>query len=308
MEGSRRRFLKSSGALVGASMLGASAGCTGILGGGGGGGSGLSAQTDWYYEPGAVQDSDHYAVSYQNNLEIVDNEDQFDSDVYDDLENNFESTYEYLGLDFDEVESRTYFGGFLAQLLSGYQVDQSEVVESLEDAEYDDDDEYEGYQVFLGPNEVQAVGLTNNDIVVAGSAWNSDAEAQDVLETTIDTYNGDEDRYADENEQFATLTSQLDGGAFDYATTHEETEETSAENGEFEGAVARGSSQSVDGETMSAQAVIVFDSADDIDTGDVEDWMDAEGSFDEIDDLSFSTSGRSVEVTGTMDTDDYGTN
>lgn len=308
MEESRRRFLKTSGAVVGTGILGASAGCTGILGGGGGGGSGLSAHTDWFYEPGMIQDTDHHAISYQANVEIVNYEDEFDSDYYDSTEESFESSYEFLDLDFDEVESQTSFGGFLATLLSGYQVNRSEVVESLEDNDYEDDDEYEGVQVFLGPNESRAVGLTNNEILVTSGSWSTDDEAIDVLETAVDTYNGEEARYVDENEDFAAVTSQLSGGTFDYATTHEETEETNAENGQFEGAVARGSSESVNGETMDVQAVIVFDDADDIDMGDVEDFRDDSDTFDDIDDVSLNSSGRSVIITGTMDTDDYGTN
>ncbi|GAB3689347.1 hypothetical protein GCM10028857_24570 [Salinarchaeum chitinilyticum] len=309
MEGSRRRFLKASGAVVGTGLLGASAGCTGILGGGGGGGgSGLTAHTDWYFEPGAIADTDHHTISYQGTMEIANNEDQFDSDYYDDTEQSFEDSYEYLGLDFDEVESRTYFGGFLATLLSGYTVDRSEIVESLEDNDYEDDDEYEGVQVFLGPNESRAVGVTNNEIVVTSGSWNTDDEAIDVLETAVDTYNGEEDRYVDENENFAALTSRLNGGTFGFAATHEETEETDAPNGRFEGAVAQGSASDVKGETMDIQAIYLFDSADDIDMGDVEDYRDESDSFDDIDDVSLNRSGRSVIISGTMDTDDYGTN
>lgn len=305
MEQSRRRFLEAGGVLVGTGILGTSAGCIGILGGGGGGGGTFGDNADWFYEPGTIQDSDHYSVSFRATPDVVDNEDEFDSETYDSLKDNFESSYEFLGLDFEDVESQTGFGGYLATLLSGYQVDRSAVVGSLADNDYQKDGEYGGVEVFLGPNESQAIGLTDDEILVTSGSWNTDNEAIDVLEAAVDTYNGDEDRYVDENDDFAEVTSQLDSGTFTYAATQEEVEETDAENGQFEGAVALGSAQTVDGETMDNQAVVVFSDEEYIDTDEIEDWTDDEDTFGDVDDIAIDTSGRSVVITGTTDTAEY---
>lgn len=336
-EPSRRRFLEASGVLVGAGAFGSFAGCIDTGGGGSGdGGSdstgddgsdeegedsdgedtengdeseengGAQSYSSWLYEPGIHLDSDHYAVSYRANAEIASYQDEFDGDVYDNMAENFESSYEFLALDFDEVESETTFGGYLAAVLNGYQVERSSIVSSLEDEEYEDDGEYEGFQVFLAPDESQAVGLTNEEILLTSSSFDGDAEALEVLETAVDTHNGDENRYVEEHTAFAELMDQLNAGSVVFARTSEETEETDVENGQFEGVVASGSAQLVTGDTMQVQVVMVFDSAEDIDTDDIEEWTET-ATFDAITDTAVSTSGRSAVVTGTTNTDEYGT-
>lgn len=438
MEESRRRFLKTSGAVVGTSILGASAGCTGILGGGGGGGGAIpGSYTDWQYAPGEIRDTDHYSFSGMAPIEIDEYEDGFDDDVFEGMEANFESSYEFLDLDFDEVETTLSFDGSTAQVLMGYTVDREDVADELEDNDFEEGEEYEGYQQFVGPNEQRAVGINDSDIVIGrstamtggtdnpiegdgqsgseqdlreisyGESWQGQIDQQDpeysglyhnepvtfeatagdiitivmeateadpylnldnpdgsevdsdggfsgtarleevelqqsgqytinaqtyssgettpytltltlvgtpvdpttVVEAIVDTYNGEGSWYVDDSEAFSELTSTLTAGTVVSGRTFEETEETAAENGQFEGAVARGSSTTINGETSEVEWVITFDDADDIDTGDVEDWTEdsEDETFDDVDAISVGTSGRSAVVTGTIDTDDIGT-
>ncbi|WP_248517401.1 twin-arginine translocation signal domain-containing protein [Salinarchaeum laminariae] len=438
MAESRRRFLKSSGALVGTGILASAAGCTGILGGGGGGGGGAipGSYTNWQYAPGTIRDTDNYFFNGIAPIEINEYEDSFDEEWFDTTEAEVESQYELLDIDFDEVETVMSFDGSTAQVLLGYEAEREDVTDALEENEFEEGEEYEGYQMFVGPNEQRAVALDDSDIVIGrstsmtggtdnpiegngqsgskqdlrsinyGESWNSQIEESDpeysglyhnepvefeatagdiitihmeaseadpylvlddpngdsvrndggldgsaqiseleleqsgtytinaqtyssgettpytltltlvgtpidprtVAKSIVDTGAGKETRYADDSEAYAELTSTLTAGTFVSGRTFEETEETAEEMGQFEGAVARGSSVTVNGETSDVEWVITFADADDVDTGDVEDWTeDAEDeTFDDVDDISISTSGRSVVISGTMDTDDYG--
>ncbi|GAB3689351.1 hypothetical protein GCM10028857_24580 [Salinarchaeum chitinilyticum] len=437
MEGSRRRFLKASGAVVGTGLLGASAGCTGILGGGGGGGGGAipGSYVDWQYAPGEIRDTDHYSFSAMAPIEVDEYEDSFDEEFFDSTEQTFESQYEFLDIDFDEIETTLSFDGNTAQVLLGYTADREDVTEALEDNEFEEGDEYEGYQQFVGPNQQRAVGIDDSDIVIGrstamtggtdnpvagdgqsgstqdlrsisyGESWQGQIEESDpeysglyhnepvtfegsagdiitivmeateadpwialegpdgagpsdggssgsarieeyelpqsgqytinaqtyssgettpytltltlvgtpvdpttVLQAIVDTYNGNGSRYVDDSEAFAELTSTLTTGTIISGQTFEETEETEEDYGQFEGAVARGQSATVNGETSDVEWVVTFGDADDVDTGDLEDWTESSEveTFDDVDDISISTSGRSAVVTGTMDTDDIG--
>ncbi|WP_332898870.1 hypothetical protein [Haladaptatus sp. CMSO5] len=292
-------MLRSTGLLVGAGAMGGLAGCSSIPFVGGD-----TSWTNWLPEPGTFRNQDHYQTYYIEPQDIAEYEDELD-DGYD-LFEDFFSPPGALDVDFDEVEGmviaptmRVFMGSFTVE----------DVVNELEDADFDEDDEYEGYTLFLGPEEnfgSRAAAGVSDSTLLYGSA--SEDGPIDGLETLIDTSNGEEDRYMAESEDFATLVDELGGGHFLYAITHEETEIDDPENGQFEHEVARGARIQFDAETSSRKWVRVFEEADDVDLGDVEDWVDendgSDEAFDDYDDISVSQSGRAAVVTGTIDTDD----
>jgi hypothetical protein len=404
---SRRRVLTLGAAAAAAGL----AGCSGDLFGGGGplGGSSLN-YPQWLYEPGEVTDVDHYGFTYLEPTTIDEYEDEFDEQVFARLESR-EEQFELTGVDFDEVNNYLSFGTVVVLDAS---FDQPDVVEELEDADFDDDDEIGGYVTYYDDDEDRGVAIKNSTIVVARRS--GEESAQDIVETVLETKSGEESRYEAESEAFGVLSQRLgrttivaggtheptddsgsstiqygetvtgaletsdsvlngryvdtyrfsgsegdqialsmrapdgdtllrlrgpggeviqtddDGGdgfnsrlvtelptsgvytvvatsysdrdTFEYALDLQSNAPASELTGNFENQVARGSATTVEGDTASRTWVLVFEDRDDIDTDDIEDWVDEGEQFDDYDDVSINTNGRAVLVEGTIDTDD----
>ncbi len=259
--------------------------------------------TDWVFEPGAVGDDDHQIVSFTDYRTIVDNEDAFDSDYYDESFESNEDSFplETVDLDVEDVQSRVTIGGFGGRIAAEYE--REAVATELEDEDYDDDTEYEGYTVYLGPNERRAVGIDGSNVLYSRTTFTSDADPVEIVEALIDAKNGEEDRYVDESEGFKGVSDELGSPTFAFLRTQDPPEETNAENGRFEENVAGGFGATVNGETTNLGTVLVFDSEDDVDMDGVEEYADTE-QFDEWDDLSTTQAGTAVLIEGQVDTDD----
>lgn len=292
----RRQALKMGGILG----VGALAGCIGEVPLAR---SGIATSVDWLYEPGTIRDEDHYWVSFVEPPTFVDNEDDFDEEVYDTIEAT-EDQYSVLDLDIEEIDSVLRFDR--NAVLTG-QYDTENVIDELDDADFDEeDDDYEGYRIFLSPDDHRGVGVSSDSLIVARVGSHDDGD--EVVETIVDTRIGEEDRYVDEEEDFATLTDTLSPAAVQYGHTFPERDGTDVERGRFDEAVANGYSVQVDGESTRLEAVIVFDSANDIDVDDIEDWIDendrSDEIFDDVEDIGVDTNGRTAVVSGRIDTDD----
>jgi hypothetical protein len=127
------------------------------------------------------------------------------------------------------------------------------------------------------------------------------------LEALIDTKNGEADRYVDVNEDMNVLVDELGTGTFVFGSTNDPIEETDVTFGRFEGLVAEGYTDTVEGDSTDTELVYVFDTPDDVDMGAIEDWYagnDTSAAFDNYGDLSSSRDGRIVTITGTADTGD----
>lgn len=422
---SRRYLLQVAGAVAATGL----AGCTGVpLGDSGSSGSGglLSGgsslnYTQWMYEPGEVRDTDHYRFVYLEPITIDENEEEFQESIFSRFE-SLESQFSITDIDFDEVDSLLRFGS--GSILKA-SFDRKDVVEELEDADFDDDDEINGYATYYDDNDDRGVAINNNNnnnntILVARRSGNEDA--QDIIELLIETKSGEEPRYADSSDAFSTLSQQLGQTTFVIGSTHEPTEDAAASvdiqygdtipnsleesdqtdreeygdryidsyrfsgeagdeveitmespsgdtflllegpdgsrvavnddyadttnsqirttlptsgeytivatsyderatfeyeltleavdtstnqpAGNFENEVARGSALSVDGDTSTRTWVLVFEETDDVDTDDIEEWVDSDERFEDYDDLNVERNGRAALITGTIDTDD----
>jgi len=286
----RRRMLQGGAGL----LLAGLAGCGSIPGVQGGGGS----YTNWVYEPGAIGDNEHLSVTVAQIGQIVEHEDELD-DGYETFESRVEDQYSVLGLDIEDVQQLISLNA--GRVLTG-SFDLESIRSDLEDADYDDS-EYQGYDVFVGPNERTGFALQGNTIVQTRYT-----DPESTLEELIDTNRGETDRYVDENDAFSELVSQLGSGTYLFGGTHEEYESTNEQSFSFEHQVARGASVTLNGDTANVKRVLVFEDSGDIDMDDVEDAIDEQsdsnGQFSDVDDIETSQSGRSVIITGTMDTDE----
>lgn len=293
----RREALRLGGATAALAATGSMAGCSSIpfIGGAG--------YTNWLFAPGTIGDVDHYNFGYTDVKRVRNNEDEFDDQYYDSFESNEDSwPLDQTGVDVDDVDSQLSLGS-VGRVAGSFAKD--EVTGDLEDEDFEHDTDHEGYAIYHQDDQ-RAVGVKENEFVHARLRYGTQADdARDVVETLIDTNAGDEDRYVDDSEDFKKLTDELGSGTFVSGGTQEEVEETNAENGQFEGAVASGYAFTVNGETSDLKHVYVFSDEGDVDMGDVEDWTDGD-DFDDVDDVSSSQSGRVVTVTGSFDTDEYG--
>lgn len=293
----RREALKFGGA-IGALAL---AGCTSQVPIGGGG----SDYADWLYAPGTVNDVDHYGFSWVRPATLDEHEDELAEDTFSSLERVADNVQDIVDIDLDEMEGLLRLNFEFPAVITG-SFDVEDLAEDLEDADYDDEGDHEGFTIFLSSDEFAAVGVSDSAVIVAGPGASDDAD--EVVEIVIDTSLGEEDRYAEESDDFAELERVLDVGEIAFGLTEEEADDTDVTIGRFENMVARGISWGVSPDVSNMQFVIVFEDEDDIDIEEVEEWIDETDSsgdtFDDVDDISVNQRGRSVEVTGQIDTDD----
>lgn len=291
----RRAILRRSVATVGAGAIASTAGCGGLnpLGGGG-------PYIEWLPAPDEL-DEDHYGFFYFDMDAIESTEDQFDDDSFD--PESFQQAWDPVSVDWEDTSMVL---SLASNIVVEADFDRGSVAEDLEDADYDDDTDHEGYTIFLGPAELRAFAVSDSDIVVTGGGYNP-GDPVDIAEVIIDATTGNVARYADENEDMSTLVGELGAGTFVSGSTREQPETASPGNGVFDDMVASGSTTEVNGDTADETWVVVYDTADDVDTGDLEDWVDEnsdDGEFADVDDISYTQNGRMGIITGTIDTDD----
>lgn len=292
----RRRVLRTGAATAGLLATSSLAGC-GILGGGGG------AYSEWLPAPDEIESGDHSTFTLRKPKSIAENEDNFDEELFDRVESDFD----VIDADFDEITSA--FGMGPMAVFEG-EYEESAVIEQLEDdsdGTYEEDDEVSGYKVFIpedADNPAEAFGVSGSTVVRTRQSGNDDAV--DILETVLETKNGEGTRYTEDNEDFGKLADELGSGTFVVGGSQEEIDDGNPASGSFDNQVAAGARLQVNGETTDAKYVRVLEEADDYDDGDVEDWIEdtLEERDAELQEPSQSTSGRAVVVTGTIDTDE----
>jgi hypothetical protein len=121
-----------------------------------------------------------------------------------------------------------------------------------------------------------------------------------------DTYNSQIRTTLPESGGYTIIaTSYGEDATFEYQLTLEATNtSTNQPAGNFENEVARGSALSVDGDTSTRTWVLVFEETDDVNTDDIEEWVDSDERFEEYDDQNVERNGRAAIITGTIDTDE----
>jgi hypothetical protein len=286
-----------SAGVAGLGVTGSMAGCSALPFFGGPG------YKQWVYEPGTVGDEDNLTFNYANIKTVVDNEDNFNSDIYELFERTEDSFPQSVtDIDLDDMQSTVSFdrtGTIEADF------NKDDVVGELEDNDFEEDGDEGNFTVYVDEENTQAVGVSGGRLVHGQASSFGDTDATDYVEAIIGAKNGDEDLYHEGNDDFNELTNKLNDGTFISGGTQDEVEETTAESGRFEGVVATGSSVSVNGETTKTQLVYLFDSSDDIDMGDVEDFTEDADAFDDYDNVNSSQNGRAAVITADIDTDDW---
>lgn len=294
-ERTRRSVLRGASVAVGAGALASLAGCTDAVNSIVGGGSDYQS---WLPDPGTISDRDHYSFGYADTAVLADNEDELDDGTADNL-GFLEGYWDPVDVGWDETS--WVLSGSYVVVEADYELE--DVIDDLEDDDYDDEDEYEGFRIFEKEGHGIAVG---NGMILAMDDVSEDPA--DEIEELIDVGNGEEDRYAEEEADMSALVDALGGGAFVTGETMDEPDEEMPEAGVFDEMVAKGSTTSIDGDTASETYAVVYDSESDVDLDDLEAWVDendgSDEEFDDLDDIEYNQNGRVGLISGTIDTDE----
>jgi len=296
-------MMRSTGAALGAASL---AGCSSLTGG-----SSTPEYQQWAPAPeNFYEERDHYAVISIRVEDLVDNKSELNSSVNldEDYGSGENSPFDLSAEDIDVQVFSFTFSATNYSIQKG-SFDQSSLTSSLEDSNQSEEEDYSGYTIFKGSGSSDSADVA---YAVDGSyiveATGSDPVAK--VKTLLDTNEGDADRYGDANDDFSELQSRLGDGTQVIASTHEETSESNPKEGEFEGEVAAGSAQTVNGEKTEVKSVITFESESDIDSDAFKTYMDnLEDSSSELaaaSNLEREEKGRSVIIEGESETDATG--
>lgn len=300
----RRTLIKACSASVPLATTGL-AGCSGLsqLGGGDGG---SAAARKWLPEPGDVTESDHYRVANLEPKALAKREDGFAESVYGNFKSftaitnpstgqrvSFEDTFE---VDFDETSS--LLAGYGFQVVNA-NFEKKDLKETLDDENFDDEDKIGSYEPYVHDAGV-AVGVGDGTFIATRKTGGEDAES--MLETVIETKNGEGNRYVGESDALEALLGALGGGAYYIARTHEAYDETKVKLGRFENAVGWGGQISPGEDSATTKWVIAFESADDVAKDDVKTWTDE--AMSDFENVTVSTSGKVATVTAARPVDE----
>jgi hypothetical protein len=250
---------------------------------------------DWLPAPSDLDGRDHYYFFYGDVEDIEANEDRIDESYYDPA--SLENAWSPLELGTEDVSQIIAIASSLAVEA---EFDRDGAISTLEDEDFEEDSEYSGYTLMLGEFDDQVFAVGDGVLVVTDEI--------DTAETIIDASGGDGERYDEASDDMATLVGALGGGTAVSGSTMDEPDQPDPENGQFENMVAKGERSRINGETAELAWVVVCDSEDDVDTDDLEEWVDANDGFDEefdgVEDISYDSDGRTGIITGTADTAD----
>lgn len=333
MKPTRRQFL-ATGAVAGAGML---AGCDQIpfIGGGG-----IGQYTNWVPAVGTVDDNQESLFFGATSPSQINNKrDKLHPSRY----RNFQSTYNNTGIEWKSVDmdlglsnGSVYSGSF----------DSEEVANELTDdsgnsVEYTQETSESGYDIYVQSSETiaantglsegnadaefspDAYAVSGNTIVRSEQVgfdrggFNEDPSVRnsaiDVATDIIDVGENGNNRAVDNNSDLKSLTNKLNDGDRVFGRLRDEEigdNEEDVDSGRFEGAIASGSSLSINGNNSKLQIVVVFDSSGDANEGDINDWIEATdtngGTWQHYRNISVNVNGNVATVTGKIDTYDLG--
>lgn len=316
MEPTRRQFL-ATGAVAGAGAL---AGCERIpfIGGGGGVGS----FTDWVPAAGEIQPGrERVSLSASSPSQVNGNRTNIHPSTYRNYQSSYRTGVEWKSLDMDlSIEGGSVYTG-------SYNADDvtSELTTATgpdDQGKYSQEDSEGNYEIYIpssaaGADSAQnAYAVSGNAIIQAqptgGRSGDSFSSAVANAKSIIAIGEDGEGRAVDDNDTFSTLANEL-GGTFAFGSTRADaigSDVASAREGNFEGVVAAGTSISINGGNSEVKEVFVFDSEGDVDTDDLEEYVEANdtggGTWDYTRNVSVNQSGTAGIITGQRDTYDLG--
>lgn len=252
---------------------------------------------DWLPDPRALG-IDHYSAAHVDVAEVDDNRREFERDFFDEVR----TIDQWIpGIDFQDLDDLTFLDN---TFVAAGDFDADRVVDAVREQEYTYGSEYEGYEIY-DRDEQSAIGISDDRLV--GVSYRGELSPALTIEIVVDAGAGDEDRYHEVDDDFASVTDELGTATFVGARTNPPREETGVESGRFRNQVGLGSAWDVDGETTDVKAVVAFRNERDVDGRAVEDWIAEDSSFEYVYDTDVEEDGTLAIVEGTIDTRDVET-
>jgi len=250
---------------------------------------------DWLPAPAELDDRDHYSFTHVTVSDYESNEDRIDTESYD--PSGLEDSWRPLTFDAEDTSRFTTIG---TSLVVEADFSRTDAVSTLEDEGFEEDSEHNGYTLVVEEGDGQVFAVGDGTLVIADETG--------IAETILDTEAGDAERYDEASDDMATLIAELGAGSFVTGGTRDEPDRPDPETGQFQNMVANGNATTINGDTFGGKVVVVYESADDVDTDDLETWVRAndgpEQRFDGIEDVTYSNEGRKGIITGSGETSD----
>lgn len=292
---SRRDVLRTGAGLAAAGGIASLAGCSNVPIVGSYFEDGVDP-TEWAYDPSELG-STSVSTDLTNISSVLEEDEVKKGEVRDDVTSNYSGT-----LKADDVDYSLNVGH--AQILTG-SFDGGDIVEEME---FSAEDSYEGFDIYVDEededeegNASALIGTDGDHLVKSEPSQYADFGPREELELLIDTYNDDADRFADINDDFATVHDEVELGA---AVFVQGQTESSAEDASDDTVVTTGATLEIDGEDMNVEYLLLYKSEDGIDLDELE--QNFEDSMQEGTELNdVSQDGRLVTVDYTMPTEEF---
>ena len=275
------------------------AGCSSIPGLGGGGN-----YRNWLHEPGQLRDANHYQMTYVDATTVVDNRSELSDQTFSTLEPFVNSSAGVAGVDIHDADWSVSTN---ATQVTSCSRSRDELMGDLENDNYGEETEYNGYTIMTPDGTDQptrAMAVQQGTIIDVNRLGEPVEGAEDV----IDVKRAERPRYAEQSEAFSTLVGAVNNESILYLLTRDRTEVDNPESGQFDGSVGIGIEYTINGANSDIQYIIAYESEADVDTGDLQDWVDANNGqdqlLDDVEGLEVSQSGAAGTVSGQIDTDD----
>lgn len=291
-------MLQRTMAVAGVGAVASSAGCMGFLDGSD------DAYADWMPAPAELDAEEPYRFSAYDEDDWTEHEDELETVDFSD----FERQWEPLDFDHEDVSTSLYFGPVAVYEAS---FDDEEAVDELEDEGFEVDGEQDGSDVYVSENGERAFGLGDEILLIANDDWGASGSGSDealspkeLVELVVDTTAGEADRYVETNDDVGALVDAFgDVSSIEVDAISVDLEED-VESGQFEGMVARGETDTFDGDETERRWLTLYEDEADVDLDDLETWVDADNEFDDVDDVVYEKDDRFGIVAGTLATDE----
>lgn len=303
------------GAVAGAGAL---AGCESIpfIGGD----SSVGQFTNWVPEPTTLQSQTETVLfTVRSPSQINSNRQSFDPQTY----RRYRTSYR-TGIQWSSVNMRLSLWNGLIQVSTGSfsasDIDTELTTEANGDGSgqvYAEETTEGNYSIYVSDqyddaeNADRAYAVKGDTVINARRIGNPNDGGQTAIETAqavIETGQGD-NRATAEDDAFNSLANEM-GGTFATGTTFEDaigSDDASVARGIFDGTVAQGTSHTVNGSETERKDVYVFESQDDVDTDDLEEYVernDTSGPWRLARNTSVNQNGNVGIVSATFDTFD----
>ena len=315
----RRDLLRGAGALAAASATAGLSGCLDVLAGGGDGeqeespsATASEAYDPWVYEPGAIEDQDHYGFQYVDLTAYVDAREHFQEATYQLLSQQYEQKTLFLagGLSVEDVDWHLDLdatGQGRRSVLRG-EFDPDAVLAGFEsDDRFATGETYGGYELVTvdGDGAAASIAIGRNAL-----ALDATGNHEAGIRTLLDAGGSGSSGYVASSDDMAELHGHLASADQVYAGTRDPVPADAevVEEGKFAGQVAFGTAGTFEADVIESRYVVTFESADAVDLDAVDRWVEASSGdgqrFADVYDVATTAEGRSAVVDGRIDVAD----